>query len=690
MKQYQVKFQTSTRMRIQLDFPCTLDVQLYLDSLRMKFSKIQKIHFYHDEYHIAIHFDKGYENHVFDFLHRIERSIVKRCLLYPEYKQHQTPYTIVSNAVYKRVLTKLFVPQPFKSLLTLYKAVKFGKAAFHSLHHKQLDMNVLDFTAISISILMNDYPTADTIMFLLGVGEDLDRWSHKKSIDDLERNLNNQQYEVWIEINGVRKLISSQDIQLGDHVVVNEGQEIYYDGTVVSGHGFVNESSLTGESFPVLKEVGHSIYSNTTLEHGELIVEVTNTQANSRLKHLVELIKNSETTQSVQQKYLTCKADKLVKYNFIGFIVTFILTQSFSKALSFLLVDYSCALKLATPITYLTAIKDASDKGVVIKGSSYLDTYQEIDTFVFDKTGTLTTGIPTIQKIIPFNGHEVNEVLRIAACLEEHIYHPIANAVVEKAKDNGIIHEEMHGELAHIASKGIRSSIDGIKVVIGSKIFLEEEGVKITEEQQEIIQTYQNTYNLLYLGFGKNLIALFCIETPLREDAIISLERLKAAGKTLTLLTGDTPERTQSLRDLFEFDEVYTQVTPQDKYAYIQQKKAEGNRVLMIGDGLNDSAALSYADIGVVMADSSDVARQASDIILLSDRLNSLNELFTVGSCMQERLDKNLTLTIQVNSVLIALGIFNVLPPSTLAILHNLTTVGIVAKSFTYIDKNIK
>ena len=591
----------------------------------------------------------------------------------------------LASHVYRKMVAKVLIPQPLKIFWLLWKMKKFGKAAFESALEKKLSMSILDFVAIVTSMAMGDHKTADTIMFLLNLGDDLDEWSQKKSVEDLEKNLKNNIYELWIEKDGERFKKLSHQVEVGDVFVATEGQEIYFDGTVVSGRGFLNESSLTGEAFPVSKKIGDTVFANTVVEQGELLVQVTNAEQNSRLQQIVQLMKTSELHQSKQQKQLLEKADGLVKYNFIGMAVTYLLTRSVQKALTFLLVDYSCALKLSSPVTYLTAIKAASTRGIVVKGSSSLDEYPMIDTYVFDKTGTLTTGVPKIQKILPYRGYSEEEVLRIAACLEEHIYHPIASAVVQKAEDDGVEHEEMHGKLTHVASKGILSSIDGEKVVIGSLELLNEHHVEISDEQKAVIEEYIQKYHLLYLGYKGKLIAIFLIDTPLRPETIEVLQSLKERGKNIILLTGDTKKRTESICSLIQFDEVYTEVKPEQKHQVVQDLQAKGHRVFMIGDGLNDSAALSKANVGVVMASSSDIARQASDIVFLEETLSGILVLDDISAQLQKQLGRNLNTTVWVNTSLMGLGLFNLLTPSTLAVFHNLTTTVIIGKSFTYI-----
>ena len=672
-------------VRLEVPFRWTAAVQLYLEEEKRLFPEITQIICYKDGKHIAFTFETGHESSVYRFLDHLEVTTLNEKQRDFTVDAQVTPVDIVASHIYRKLVAKVLIPQPLKIFWLLWKMKKFGKAAFESVLEKKLSMSILDFVAIVTSIAMGDRKTADTIMFLLNLGDDLDEWSQKKSVEDLEKNLKNNIYELWIEKDGERFKKLSHQVEVGDVFVATEGQEIYFDGTVVSGRGFLNESSLTGEAFPVSKKVGDTVFANTVVEQGELLVKVTNAEQNSRLQQIVQLMKTSELHQSKQQKQLLEKADGLVKYNFIGMAVTYLLTRSVQKALTFLLVDYSCALKLSSPVTYLTAIKAASTRGIVVKGSSSLDEYPMIDTYVFDKTGTLTTGVPKIQKILPYRGYSEEEVLRIAACLEEHIYHPIASAVVQKAEDDGVEHEEMHGKLTHVASKGILSSIDGEKVVIGSLELLNEHHVEISEEQARIIEEYTQWYHLLYLGYKGKLIAIFLIDTPLRPETIEVLQSLKERGKNIILLTGDTKKRTESICSLIQFDEVYTEVKPEQKHQVVQDLQAKGHRVFMIGDGLNDSAALSKANVGVVMASSSDIARQASDIVFLEETLSGILVLDDISAQLQKQLGRNLNTTVWVNTSLMGLGLFNLLTPSTLAVFHNLTTTVIIGKSFTYI-----
>ncbi|MGX7092282.1 heavy metal translocating P-type ATPase [Hutsoniella sourekii] len=682
---FQVLASNRGRLRLEVPFICTPSVQAYLNRLSMDYPGIIRLQFYLNESRLTIHYQLGSRPEVLEFLQAINLADLER--LYSDKKEFlmTNPGKIVTQQMLKRTVYLTLVPKPIRFYWTLYKAGLYGLEALKALRAGQVNMEVLDFAAVAAAIGLGDDHSAGTIMFILELGEQIDAWTLDKSIRDLTESLGQEQVLLWIEDKeGERRQIASDLIQVGDLVVVQEGQEIYFDGRVIKGQGASQESNLTGEPFPVAKTIGDQVYSNTSLEAGELVVEVTNATFNARLKDLVASIHESSQSQSANQYRLSHRADSLVKYNFLGMALTWLLTRNLTKALSFLLVDFSCAIKLSTSVTYLTAIRKAMDEGVVVKGSRFIDLYPEVDCFIFDKTGTLTESKLVINQVVPFGDHSYEEVLMIGACLEEHLYHPIAQAVVAKAADEGITHEEMHGPLVHIASRGVKSSIEEDEVLIGSEHFIKEEGIVLTAEQKDFIDQYRQQFNLLYLARAGELIAIFCIDTPLRDNALEVLNGLKQAGKEIVLLTGDVPERTLELQALIDFDQIKTQVTPQDKLDFIEAQQRAGKKVLMIGDGLNDSAAIAQADLGVVMADSSDLARQASDIIFLSDNLASLFDLGAVHQSLQDQLDHNLKMAVGINSSLIALGLLGLMPSSALATFHNLSTVLIVADSFKF------
>ena len=679
---FNILHSSSKRVRVRASFRCTLYVQEYLIKLAAGFHKIRHIHFYNDMFSFAIIFDKEGSQQVKDFLKAVDKDVIREKYLLPPIKPYDTPYSIVSNALIKRLLFNVLVPSPIKVLITAYRSLEYIKDAFCSLIRGQLNMETLDGSAIAISMCTKQFDMASSIMFILGLGEQLSLWTQKKSFEDLEKSLESKNKEVWVLRDGERTQINCSNIELNDIVIVSEGNEILFDGKITKGRGSVNESSITGEAFPIDKKVGDLVYSNTILESGEIYISVSNVKANARIYQLIDLMKKADLLNDTKQYKFILAADRLVKYNFLGAALTYLFTFSFSKAISFLLVDYSCALKLSTPVAYLSAIQKLIDREIVVKSASSLDIYNNIDTFIFDKTGTITKSHPEIHKIITFYDYSQEEVLRIAACLEEHIYHPIASAVVNKAKEKGIDHPEMHSKLYHIASKGIISNISGDKVVISNLMLLEEEGISISEEQRQAINKYTDNYNLLYLGYKDKLIAIFCVDINLRDETLKVLNTLKQSGKELILLTGDTKQRTLNTVENLPFDEVLTEMTPSTKYEYVLAKKQSGKKVLMVGDGLNDSAALSAADISVSMGEGADLSKQVSDILLLSDSLTSLLELNNMAQKLNRKVNANVTTAITVNTSLICMGLFDLMPAKILSILHNLTTFSIVLTSF--------
>lgn len=671
-----------SHIRIKSRFPITLDVQDYLRNLILKFKNIKKIVFYIDEKHFTLIFNEECDTlkETKLFLDEIKKEDIENLIKLP-IRKIDTPYSIVSDAIFKRIIYKNLVPFPIRYIRTIYFAYKYLKNSIKYIKNKELNMEVLDTTAILISLCTNQSKTASNIMFMLDLGNSLDSWSLKKSISDLENNLQNKDYNVWLINEDKKTQIKSSEVKVGDILLISEGNEIFFDGIIRKGSASINESTLTGETFPVEKSVGDNLFSNTTLENGEIYLEVTNNQLNSRIKQLVSLMKEAENLKNTQSKKFIELADRVVKYNFFGAILTYLLTKSFVKSISFLLVDFSCALKISTPVAYLTAVKEALDKKIVVKSSEVFDSYNVIDAMFFDKTGTITTSHPIVKDIITFYEYSKEEVIRVSACLEEHIHHPIASAIVNKADEDGIVHEEMHDKLNYIASRGIKSLIDGHKVVIGNYFLMKEEDIEITSEQLAIIENNKLKYNLLFLGYKNKLIAIFCIDTPLRNEAKKVLKKLRENGKEINLLTGDTEERTNNVIKDIKFDNVYTNLSPQDKYDIIKKLREDNKNVLMIGDGLNDSAAISLSNVGVVMNDSADISKQMSDVILLNNNLNSLLELENISINLQKLISKNIKETVVVNSSLIGLGLFNILSPSTLSILHNLTTLRIVLRS---------
>lgn len=679
---FEILHLSQKRARIRSSFRITPDVRAYFRRRVEKVKGVEKIDFYSDEYTFSLFFDSINKEVIKNYLDGIKLSKIKEYYENPVLKKEETPYTIIGDALFWRTMSKLFVPLPLRTIYTWYKASGYLKDTLKLLARRRVTMETLDSAAILVSLATGAKDTASSIMFILELGEALNSWSEKKSVKELEKSLTSLDKDVWLVTDEGNRKVSCAEIEKGDIVLFSEGSEILFDGLVSSGVASVDESSLTGESFPITKNNGDKVYSNTIIVNGELKVVVENPQVNGRVRQLIELMKESESREETYHYKYIKLADSIVKYNFMAMGLTYLFTRNFAKAMAFLLVDYSCALKLATPVAYLTTIKNMIDKKIIVKNSATLDKYEDIDTFVFDKTGTITVSQPYIREVLPFYDYSYEEVVKIGACLEEHIYHPIASAVVSKAEEDGIEHEEMHTELYHIASKGIVSHIDNEKVVIGSSQLLKDENIFVSAEQQRIIEEKQEQYNLLFLGYKGKLISIFCIDIPLREEANYVLGELRKQGKKVVLLTGDNEIRTKKILNDVEFDEVHTNMTPVTKFEYIKKEKEAGRRTLMIGDGLNDSAALSESDISIVMNESADLSKQISDVVLQSESLYSLLLLSDVSKKLRAQMNRNVHSTVGINSSLILLGLLNIMPANMLALCHNLTTFGIVLKNF--------
>lgn len=680
---FEVLHVSSKRVRIRVPFICSQAVEQKLITLASQQDNITYLTFYGDEHSFQVFYKKDHLFEVRQFLTAIDETLLKET--YQEGATDprlKTPFDIIFDSLCNRFAFRYLIPAPIRHVMTLYKTGPFIKKAYQALRHQKMTIEVLDCLAILTSISRDQIDTASTIMYLLNLGNDLGEWTQKKSINDLAQTLKRPVPPVWVRLpNGEKEQKDSFLVGVGDELVVEEGSEIFFDGDVVDGTGYVNESSLTGESLPVVKARGSKVSSNTVLVCGQLVVSVTNADANHNLLDLVNLMTDSKEMMSKHQQQLVEKADQFVKVNLMGISLTYLATGSFEKALSFLLVDFSCSLKIATPVSYLVAVKKAMESGVVVKGPKYIDLFPEIDTFIFDKTGTITEPTPKIVKIQPFYDYTEEEVIRIGACLEEHFYHPIANAIVQEAKDKGIVHKEMHGELEHVVAKGVRSTIGDDKVVIGNYKFICEEGITITDEQQGILDTIEQQAGILCLGYRGELIALFGIENPPRVGIDKVLRQLKESGKQVVLLTGDNALHTEPLKKLVEWNDIITDTTPKDKFKVVSRYKQEGHHVMMIGDGLNDSAALSEAEIGAVMSHSSDVARHLSDVIFLNDDLNDLFKLEQICEDLKHKLNRNLKWTVAINSTLIGFGILGILSHKQLALTHNMTTMYLIGKS---------
>ena len=590
-----------------------------------------------------------------------------------------------------RAGSKLFLPYPIQAAYAAFKSVHYIWKGLRCLAGRKLEVEVLDATAIGVSVLRADFDTASSIMFLLGIGELLEEWTHKKSVDDLARSMSLNVSKVWLKKDDQEILVSSKDIKPGDEVIVRMGNVIPFDGIVCDGEATVNQASLTGESEPVRKDRGTYVYAGTVLEEGELTIQVKAISGSTRFEKIVTMIEDSEKLKSSVEGKAEHLADRLVPYTLLGTGAVWLLTRNITKTLSVLMVDFSCALKLAMPITVLSAIREAGENNITVKGGKFLEAVADADTIVFDKTGTLTKATPTVKEIVAFSEYSENDLLRIAACLEEHFPHSMAKAVVDAAKERHLSHEEMHSKVEYVVAHGISSSIDDKKVLIGSSHFIfEDEGCTIPSEYQDRYDSLKPEYSHLYLAIEKQLVAVICIEDPLREEATEMVRDLKKAGiRKVVMMTGDSERTAAAIAKRVGVDEYYAEVLPEDKANFVEKEKAEGRKVIMIGDGINDSPALSAADAGIAISDGAEIAREIADITITADDLREVVTLKLLANAMMKRIHKNYRNIVGINSGLILLGVTGIVQPTVSALLHNASTLMISLGSMkNLLDEN--
>ena len=578
---------------------------------------------------------------------------------------------------------KLFLPMPIRTVITGVKSVKYIYQGIHTLLQRKIEVPVLDATAIGVSMFRGDISTAGSVMFLLGIGEILEEWTHKKSVDDLARSMSLNISRVWLCNDGQEMLVPTTEIQTGDLVRVHMGNMVPFDGTVAEGEAMVNQASLTGESEPVRKYIESTVYAGTVVEEGELTIRVKETNGSSKFDKIVTMIEESEKLKSGLESKAEHLADRLVPYTLLGTGITYLLTRNMTKAISVLMVDFSCALKLAMPISVLSAIREASNYHVTVKGGRYLEAMAEADTIVFDKTGTLTKAQPTVKQVVAFNGMSENELLRIAACLEEHFPHSMAKAVVQAAIDRHLVHEELHSKVEYIVAHGISSKINDKKVVIGSYHFVfEDEKCAVPDGMMEAFDKLPSECSHLFMAIDHELAAVICIEDPLREEAAAVVRKLKETGiSKVVMMTGDSDRTAKAIAARVGVDEYYSEVLPEDKASCVEEEKKAGRKVIMIGDGINDSPALSAADIGIAISDGAEIAREIADITVGADSLNELVTLKLISDGLMKRIHKNYRFIVGFNTGLIVLGVAGILQPATSALLHNTSTLMIGLKS---------
>jgi len=572
---------------------------------------------------------------------------------------------------------KLFLPIWANKAFTCAKALRFVWRGLKTIPEKKLRVELLDTAAISASILTGDYSTAASVMFLLDIGDELEEWTHKQCVDDLARQMALNIKQVWKVTDGIEALTDAGDISVGDSVVVRVGNIIPFDGTVISGDAMVNQASMTGEAIPVRKAEGGSVFAGTVVEEGEITIRVTAVNGSGRFDKIVRMIEESEKLKSGMESKAEKLADGLVPYTFTGAVLTYLLTGSMTKAVSVLMVDFSCALKLAMPISVLSAIREAGEYNITVKGGRFLEAVSEADVVVFDKTGTLTKAQPKVKDVLPFNGEDKDELLRQAACLEEHFPHSIANAVVKAAAEKRLDHDELHTRVDYIVAHGISSTIDGIRTLIGSYHFIfEDEGINIPEAERERFKLLPDEYSHLYYAKNGSLAAVILIEDPIREDAKKTVERLHEAGlKKIVMMTGDSKKTAAKIAGEVGVDDYHAEVLPEDKAGFVESCRQAGKKVIMIGDGINDSPALSAADAGIAISDGAEIARQIADITIGCDDLGSIVDLKELSDRLMDRIRFNYRTIVGFNTGLIALGLIGVLQPSMSALLHNTSTI---------------
>lgn len=580
---------------------------------------------------------------------------------------------------------KLLLPLPIRIALTIGRSVKYIGIGLKCLLQRKIEVPVLDATAITVSLITKDFSTASSIMFLLGIGELLEEWTHKKSVDDLARSMSLNVSKVWLRTPENQEiLVESSKIEKGDKVVVHMGNVIPFDGEVLDGDAMVNQASLTGESVPVQRTVGNTVFAGTVVEEGEITIRVKEVEGNNRFDQIVTMIEESEKLKSELEGRAEHYADKLVPWTLGATGLTYLLTRNVTKAMSILMVDFCCALKLAMPISVLSAIREASLYNVTVKGGKFLEAVAEADTIVFDKTGTLTKAHPTVVDVVNFNDeYSSDDMLRVAACLEEHFPHSMAKAVVDAASKKGLSHEEMHTKVEYIVAHGIATSINGKRTVIGSYHFVfEDEKCVVPAGKEPLFESLPLYYSHLYLAIEGKLSAVICIEDPLRDEAAAVVTSLKKAGiSKVVMMTGDSERTASVIAKKVGVDEYYAEVLPEDKAAFVEREKDKGRKVIMIGDGINDSPALSAANVGIAISDGAEIAREIADITVGSDDLYQIVTLKYISNALMKRIKSNYRKIVGFNSGLIALGVAGVLPPTTTALLHNGSTILISVNS---------
>ena len=629
----------------------------------------------------------GKREHIIDLIKSFDYD--KACELVPEHTGRQLNRDYedkLTFSIIKRGMSMIFLPQPIRYAISSVKAIRYILKGVRCLLRCKIEVPVLDATAIAASLIRGDHETAGSIMFLLGLGEILDEWTHKKSVDDLARTMSLNIDKAWlVSGSGQEVLVSVNQIAVGDRIVVRTGNMIPLDGKVLSGEAMVNQASITGESLPVRKSEDSYVYAGTVVEEGSCVIVVDKDNGSGRYDRIVKMIEESEKLKSSTEDKASHLADRLVPYSLGATALTYLITGNITKAISILMVDFSCALKLAMPISVLSAMRESSSHNISVKGGKFMEAMADADTIIFDKTGTLTYAQPKVSKVVAFGGNDENEMLRLAACLEEHYPHSMANAVITEAKKRSLNHEEKHTKVDYVVAHGIASAVDDKQVCIGSYHFIfQDEGCAIPADEKEKFDSLPAECSMLYLAISGRLAAVICIEDPLRSEARAAIEGLRKLGfSKIVMMTGDNKRTAGVIANQVGVDEYYAEVLPEDKAAYVKKEHELGRKVVMIGDGVNDSPALSEADVGIAISEGAAIAREIADITISSENLNTLILLRQISMALMDRINSNYKFIMSFNFMLIVLGVLGVLPPATSSLLHNMSTLGIGLKSMT-------
>ncbi len=681
-----IKHRSRGRIRVQMDQPrMSLEQADLLERYLQKLPQVTRV-VVHERTRCAIVEYQGSQTNIIQAFRCFSYQKEGLC---PSVSSSRTLNRTYEEKLVGMVMSKaavsLFLPAPFRAVYTVLRSLPYLVRGIRRILRGQLYVEVLDALSIGISLIRGDFSTASSVRFLLGLGELLDEWTHKKSVSDLAQSMSLNIDRVWLKTPGGDVLMPLSEIRAGDQVRVRMGGLIPLDGVIAEGEVMVNQASLTGESIPVPKRTGMTVYAGTVVEEGECVIQAASQSGGSRYDKIVAMIEQSESMKSTAESRAADLADKLVPYTLAGSFLTFLLTRTVSRALSVLMVDFSCALKLAMPLAVLSAMREASGFHVTVKGGKYLEAVAQADTVVFDKTGTLTHACPVVAGVIPFDGRDEADMLRLAACLEEHFPHSMANAVVHAARERGLSHEEMHSRVEYIVAHGIVSEVNGQRVVIGSAHFVfEDENCAVPEGEQARYNALPDQYSHLYLAIGGVLSAVVCISDPLRPEAGTVIRRLRKLGiRRVVMLTGDSERTAAAIAAQVGVDEYHAEILPEDKANFVEEERAKGHTIIMIGDGINDSPALSKANVGIAISDGAAIAREVADITIAADDLSELVSLRCLANRLSGRIHFNYRFVVGFNGSLIALGALGVLPPATSAMLHNLSTLGISLQSMT-------